>query len=56
MQRIRHKWSKPGEPLVITPRPRAEAAVQAPPPAPTSQPTLEAPAAFGTADHVSPAP
>jgi hypothetical protein len=30
--------------------------VQAPPPAPTSQPTLEAPAAFGTADHVSPAP
>ena len=56
VQRIRHKWSKPGEPLVITPRPRAEAAVQAPPPAPTSQPTLEAPAAFGTADHVSPAP
>ncbi|HUD34254.1 MAG TPA: carbonic anhydrase, partial [Variovorax sp.] len=56
VQRIRHKWSKPGEPLVITPRPRAEAAVQAPPPAPTSRPTLEAPAAFGTADHVSPAP
>ena len=57
VQRIRHKWGKPAEPLVIPPRPRAESVVRTPPPAPTAQPTLEAPAAVGSSqDHVSPAP